>query len=680
VVDTVGTFVEDYFRPDRDVLINPLDYRSLPWNFLNECSPYNEKDGNDALNDSLIKNVAECLIDSGARNDYDNFWDKAAKIVFVETAKKAIKEKKSTQEFLDFLLKIPLEDMQKYLKDSYAHSLVDSKADKMALSIRATLINAVSVFDIIKESKKDNFSIREWIASGKTGILFLSCKPMERASMIPIITSWLSIASESLLHSLPTEKRTWFFIDELHNLRRLPKIETSLAEIRKFGGCFVIGTQMISQLNNIYGREVSKTLTGLCGTKIVMCIPEPETAKYMSGFLGEKEEISASEAISYGANTMRDGVNIAQKIEKKQTVPYSEIMKLKPGEAFIGFSGVSTVTKTTFKLHKTAKKEKIEQLLNNNTKIISINDYLASAKYSTNDLLFYGIPLNDEIISRPIYFFDEDLSQVSDFLRMAREKNKKVVVFEDNSKLYDKCFRCDPDILLNHQHENGYNWDMIGEYQENFLELANAIIKLVDFSNGEAGGIEQYLFKMFSNIEGFEYISTADLLNKIIFKPLTEVASDLDGALGNFEKYSYIREKLSMYLHFLKPNKNIKLAISMRKYLNNHNNGILFLSNFNNANSEKFSNLIIDSHHPNNTLCLFSSKKTFKEIDHSIIDGKEAKTRPASKSSVICSLNNLHMEQLLTVFDPTMSEEKSDLSYFVKIYKNSSIVSVPKYE
>ncbi|MDR1983056.1 MAG: type IV secretion system DNA-binding domain-containing protein, partial [Holosporaceae bacterium] len=346
IVDTVGTYIDRYYNRSRDIILNPFSRSSVSWSFLNECAVEEEE-----LKDILIKNVAECLIEIKSNANYDNHWDKAARNVFVETSKKALKERKTTAELLDILLKIPLEEIEEYLKDTYAQMFVDQRADKMAISVRTTLANAISVFDVLKESS-NNFSIREWIASNESGILFLSCKPVERATLIPLITSWLSIASESLMHTLPTQKRTWFFIDELHNLKRLPRIETSLAEIRKYGGCFVVGTQMVSQLNIIYGHDLSKTITGLCGTKVVMGIPEPETAKYMSGFLGEKEEVSTSEAISYGANTMRDGVNIAQKTEKKQTVPYSEIMNLTPGEAFIKFSGVDVITKTRFKLHE----------------------------------------------------------------------------------------------------------------------------------------------------------------------------------------------------------------------------------------------------------------------------------------------------------------------------------------
>jgi type IV conjugative transfer system coupling protein TraD len=403
IVDTVGTFVEKYYR-DGDIILNPLDSRSVFWSFLSECR-------NDFSGDILLKNTAACLLDRD--NLSDKFWENAAEIVFVETAKKAIKEGRTTEEFLNLLLKVSLDEIQEYLKGTYANSLMDQNAEKMAISIRATLINAVSVFDILKESR-DNFSIRNWINSNDTGILFLSCTPIQRAALIPLITAWISIAAESLMQTESSvgnganiKHYTWFFIDELHNLKRLPKIEMLLAEIRKFGGCFVMGTQMISQLNAIYGHDISRTITGLCGTKIVMGIPEPETAKYMSKFLGEKEEISTMESISYGANTTRDGVNISQQNTKKSSVPYDEIMNLKTGEAFLKFPGIDLVAKTQFDLHEEKEKNIIQRFFSSEqkskiqpeSKIISLQDYLKSQTFSENNLCLYQIagPFNSRL-------------------------------------------------------------------------------------------------------------------------------------------------------------------------------------------------------------------------------------------------------------------------------------------
>jgi hypothetical protein len=64
--------------------------------------------------DILIKNIAACFIDSSTI--HDKFWEDAARIVFEEVAKKAIKERKTTDEFLDILLKVSMEEIQEYLR------------------------------------------------------------------------------------------------------------------------------------------------------------------------------------------------------------------------------------------------------------------------------------------------------------------------------------------------------------------------------------------------------------------------------------------------------------------------------------------------------------------------------------------------------------------------------------
>ena len=220
---------------------------------------------------------------------------------------------------------------------------MDNEAEKMAISIRATLINDLDCLQYLKlDRNKSSFKIKKWIESGKR-FLFLACTPAQRAVVKTLISAWLTIAAEAMLHTTPTNQRTWFFIDELHNLRRLPRFETYLAEVRKFGGCFVLGTQMVSQLNRIYGTEDARTIIGQCGTKVVMNVPEPITARYMGDFLGKKEQLTAHESISYGANTIRDGVNLSQHKEIRDIVSTTEIMNLKIGEAFVQFSGLVTV-------------------------------------------------------------------------------------------------------------------------------------------------------------------------------------------------------------------------------------------------------------------------------------------------------------------------------------------------
>jgi type IV secretory pathway TraG/TraD family ATPase VirD4 len=689
IVDTVGTFVEKYYK-DGDIILNPLDSRSVSWSFLSECK-------NDFFGDILLKNTAACLVDRG--NLQDKFWENAAEIVFVEAAKKAIQEGKRTDEFLNILLKVSLGEIQKYLKGTYAHSLMDQNAEKMAISIRATLINAVSVFDILKESE-NNFSIRKWLNSGDSGILFLSCTPIQRTALIPLITAWISMAMESLMQQersgLPTTEATtyeqfnlvqsktrdqtsrlWFLVDELHNLKRLPKLETSLAEIRKFGGCFVMGTQMISQLNAIYGHEISRTITGLCGTKIVMSIPEPETAKYMSGFLGEKEEISIAESISYGANTIRDGVNISQQNTKKSIVPYDEIMNLKTGEAVLKFPGIDLVAKTQFELHE--EKNIIQRFLsfkeeekpNSESKVISLQDYLKSQTIAENDLCLYQIPLNGTITSKPIYVFDEDMTQFAKFLNDVRAKNRKIVIFEDSSQFYDSCFKEDTDILLNPR-KNGYSWDMLGEFEGDYNSFLDTIIQSADVNDAKI-----YLGNILLNIEKMtQTVTTSNVLEKLIFQPIKEVISDISEMLhseNDIENYKIIRAKLAIKLNFLKPIQNANKETSIRNYINNNCDGrIFFISCFDDTMMMKLSKLIIDSISYTNILKIFSSKIAFSKSKNTIVDALHTNVF-VFNGTIIASKIEIQ-DELKKIFHDFLINQSEKI--FVKACTTDKIISI----
>jgi hypothetical protein len=594
----------------------------------------------------------------------------------VETAKKAIREAKTTSEFLDILLKIRLEEIEKYLEGTYGHSLMDKRADKMAVSIRATLINAISIFDVLKESNSNNFSIKNWITNpDQKGILFLSCTPAQRATLIPIITTWLSIAAEYLLHTNPTSERTWFFIDELHNLKRLPRIESSLAEVRKFGGCYVISTQIVSQLNDIYKHEVTRTIMGLCDTKIIMRVPEPETARYMSNFLGEKEEISTAEAISYGANTMRDGVNITQKTEKKPTVPHGEIMDLKPGEAFIRFSGINVVTKTKFKMHKISMEDKDE-----NNKIISLQQYILENPPAENNLFLHGVPLSNHVLSTPIYVFDNDVSKISALLEKARKLNSRIIVFESDAKFFHACFRNETDILLNNHEANGCTWDLLDEFDGDYIKFVRAIIDVAELDDIDGKSAEKCLFKLCTRInEIVAEPTTRSILDKLVFQSSRTACSDLECLLAEnetdiFKKYIEIKDYLSFKLAHFKPNPVSNKEISLKKYLASEK-GILFVSCFDNNHMAKVLHLIIKHAHLGNTLKIISNIDAPTYSKNVIIDASEFKNFPNLNMSIFASCDEINNKNYLRkIFNCNVPD--SSVSCMIKLSGNEQIIAV----
>ncbi len=112
-----------------------------------------------------------------------------------------------------------------------------------------------------------------------------------------------------------------------------------LAESRQFGGCFVLGIQVISALRDLYGRNGAETISGLCGTRVVLAAPDRDTAQWSADSLGRSEVEEVTEGFSYGANTIRDGVSLTPKRELRALALASEIMQLESLHGWLRFPG-----------------------------------------------------------------------------------------------------------------------------------------------------------------------------------------------------------------------------------------------------------------------------------------------------------------------------------------------------
>ena len=350
IVDTTGAFVERFYDPRKDTLLNPLDERAKPWNLWLEC----EKD-------YLFDNFAECLI---PQVGHDPFWATAARTVLT-TAAQVLKRQKNydIKELLRLTMHGSLKEVAPYFKNTAAASMMDPDSEKTALSIRATLAASIKSFVYLASQKKDDsqdkadtdtdpnafFSIREWVQNpNQRGFLFLNTTPEQRSTLTPLITSWLSLATKALMSRRDYEK-LWFFVDELASLNKLPDLPKALAEVRKYGGCFVLGLQTLSQIDEIYGQNTSRIITGLTGTKLIFRTPDSYTAKRMSEFFGEQEILESQESISFGAHQMRDGVSLSSQKRKQSLVSYTQIMQLPNLSAYLQLPQDFPVTKVAFK-------------------------------------------------------------------------------------------------------------------------------------------------------------------------------------------------------------------------------------------------------------------------------------------------------------------------------------------
>jgi type IV conjugative transfer system coupling protein TraD len=346
IIDTTGGIFSRFYNAQTDVLLNPLDARSKHWNLWEELAQ-----------DSLLEEIAESMIPDNHRSS-DLFWTQSARQLFCETVRYLGKyNQKSYQELTHMALKLPLKDLHQLLEGTAASALLDPAIDKTALSIRASLATYLRAFDALNDTQ-EGFSFLKFVEQTKNKWLFLSCQPDQRELLKPLFSAWLSIVIKGLMRRPEGyERRMWIIIDELASLNRLPFLLTGLAEVRKYGGCFVLGFQDLSQLDDIYGFSATKNLSNLTGTKVLFRCVDGEIAARFSRYLGEQEKQEASESISFGAHQMRDGVSLSSQKQTKAVVSASDIMMLPDLEAFVKFPSDFPISKVVFKYLDLVRKE-----------------------------------------------------------------------------------------------------------------------------------------------------------------------------------------------------------------------------------------------------------------------------------------------------------------------------------
>lgn len=325
VYDTAGTFVEKFYRPDIDTLLNPLDQRSAKW------SPWV-----DVPRDYHYDQIAESTIPDKAG---DPFWAKAARGTLVAVLRKLAQQKHTfVSLLLDRLLRSKLKDLAAFAAGTDAAAFISTEGERTSAGIQAELASVMRSFAYLDDTE-DGFSIRRWVETGAEGsCLFISVKADQLPSLRPLITVWLDIAISAIMSLAPDrERRLYCVIDELPTLQKLPSLSDFLARARKYGGCGILGFQSYPQLEATYGIQDAAAITGYCSTWVALRANDTPTAKHVSENLGQVEQVEANEGMSYGVNDMRDGVNLSRMQVTRPLVMHTEVTNLPNLSGFLRF-------------------------------------------------------------------------------------------------------------------------------------------------------------------------------------------------------------------------------------------------------------------------------------------------------------------------------------------------------
>jgi len=316
VYDTAGTFVERFYRPGKDIILNPLDERSYAW------TPWA-----DTPRDYHYDQMAESTIPDQGK---DPFWARAARGTMVAVMRKLVAQKRMlVSAMLDILVRSDLKTLAGFVAGTNGAAFVSVEGERTSAGIQAELASVLRSFAYLDDTEK-GLSIRDWVMDEKDdGWLFITVKTDQLPTLRPLITVWLDIAISAIMSMTPDRKRRLYcVIDELPSLQKLPSLGDFLARARKYGGCGILGFQSYPQLEATYGAQEAAAITGYCSTWVALRANDRGTARLVSENLGQVEQIEANEGMSYGVNDMRDGVNLSRVQVTRPLVMPTEVMNL----------------------------------------------------------------------------------------------------------------------------------------------------------------------------------------------------------------------------------------------------------------------------------------------------------------------------------------------------------------
>ena len=112
----------------------------------------------------------------------------------------------------------------------------------------------------------------------------------------------------------------------------------------------MLGVQVFSALRDLYGRDLAETISGLCGTRVVLAAPDKDTSEWSARSLGSVEMESLSEGVSY--DTPHSGVTLSTRREERPLVLPSEVSRLESLSGYIKLPGAWPVARIRLKYRK----------------------------------------------------------------------------------------------------------------------------------------------------------------------------------------------------------------------------------------------------------------------------------------------------------------------------------------
>ena len=317
VYDPALEYVPQFYRESRgDVILNPLDARCPFW------TP-----GDEVPHEAEALTVAASLFpDRGRENQ---FFVDAPRKIFAHLI-----NLKPTPEQLTYWM-CHEEEIEKRVRGTELAAMIHATAPPQRSGVLGSLNMVADAFMLLPREQETarRWSAYQWSRDRK-GWLFLMSKPTMRERLRPLMSLWLDLLVLRLMNEGGSgARKTWFVMDELATLQRLPQLTTAITESRKSNCPMVLGFQGKAQVEALYGH-VAEAILSQPATKIFFKTSEPHASEWISKSIGEVEVERFRESRTRGVFP-HHRENEQREITREPLVMASEIGGLEPLHGYL---------------------------------------------------------------------------------------------------------------------------------------------------------------------------------------------------------------------------------------------------------------------------------------------------------------------------------------------------------
>jgi type IV secretory pathway TraG/TraD family ATPase VirD4 len=344
IADASGQYCQRFYNEKRgDVILNPLDKRSVSWSPLAEIETVAD-----------VPAMAKSLVPDG---DGDaRVWSNYAQQFLEAALGHCFTNNLTNRDLFDIVTSAPLEQLQQICAGTPAAALVQPGNERMFASVRGSSVDAIAALRWLDPlAGCDAFSLRKHIVEQRQGWVYLTYEQQHRAGLSRMICALLDVASRAVL-SLPPDlsRRVIFGLDELPLLGKVQSIVELLTNGRKHGAVAFVGLQTIAQLRDSYGHATAQTLLACLGSWLVLRVSDNETADFMSKYIGEQEIErvieSSSQSKSWTEPTAKNSETRQQQIVTQRAVLPSQLQNLPDMTGYFNLAGPTPVAKIRLSL------------------------------------------------------------------------------------------------------------------------------------------------------------------------------------------------------------------------------------------------------------------------------------------------------------------------------------------